>query len=109
MALLAYLAQPEAIEPWVRAGGFISPSRGVPLDAYPMTRARREAELLVNAPLFRYDLSDQLPPNLRDTFLPEQLAQMLLHPEEVSTILAEIERVATREQGSPTGQSAGVP
>jgi alpha-glucoside transport system substrate-binding protein len=103
MALLAYLAQPEAVEPWVRAGGFVSTSQGVALDAYPSGRARQEAALLVQAPLFRYDLSDRLPPNLGGTFLPEQLARMLQEPEQVPAILADIERVATREQGSPSG------
>ncbi|MBA3534913.1 MAG: hypothetical protein H0T73_23635, partial [Ardenticatenales bacterium] len=99
-ALLTFLAQPEAIEPWVRQGGFISPNQDLPLSAYPTAHARQEAELLINTRFFRYDLSDRLPPNLKDSFLPEQLRQMLRHPEQLPAILAEIERVATREQGS---------
>ncbi len=101
MALLTFLAQPEAVEPWVQGGSFISPNRDLALDLYPSELARHEAELLVNTGLFRYDLSDQLPPNLRDTFLPEKLREMLLHPDDIPDILKEIEQVATREQGSP--------
>ncbi|MGH2542134.1 MAG: ABC transporter substrate-binding protein [Ardenticatenaceae bacterium] len=109
MALLAYLAQPEAIEPWVRAGAFISPNQSIAPEAYPTRRARREAELLAAASSFRYDLSDQLPPNLKDTFLPDQLAQMLRQPDQLPAILAGIERVATREQGAPPERSAAAP
>lgn len=104
MALLAHLAQPAAVEPWVRAGGFVSPSRALPLDAYPTALARREAELLVDARLFRYDLSDQLPPNLGGPYLWDQLRRMILEPKQVAAILAEIEVVATREQGAASGE-----
>lgn len=100
-ALLHFLAQPEAVEPWVRQGGFISPNRDVPLSAYPSSLARHEATLLVDARLFRYDLSDRLPPKLGQEFLPEQLRQMVRDPEQIPAILAAIEQVATREQGAP--------
>jgi alpha-glucoside transport system substrate-binding protein len=100
-ALLDFLARPEAVEPWVREGGFVSPNRAIPLDAYPTDIARHEAELVVNAPAFRYDLSDRLPPNLGFPFLGERLAAMLREPAAIPAILAEIEEVATREQGAP--------
>jgi alpha-glucoside transport system substrate-binding protein len=100
-ALLDFLARPEAVESWVREGGFVSPSRAVPMDAYPTDIARHEAELMVDAPAFRYDLSDRLPPNLGFPFLGERLAAMLREPDDIPAILAEIEEVATREQGAP--------
>jgi alpha-glucoside transport system substrate-binding protein len=96
--LLTYLAQPDSIEPWVQQGGFISPNLALPPDDYPTTVARSEAELLMDAPALRPDLSDQLPP-LLGTYLGEQLREMLLRPDDIETILAEIEQVATREQG----------
>lgn len=97
-ALLGYLAHPESVEPWVQAGGFISPNLALPAIDYPTTVARTEAELLSAAPALRPDLSDQLPP-LLGTYLGDQLREMLLRPDDVETILAEIEQVAIREQG----------
>lgn len=99
LALIEFLAQPEAVEPWVRAGGFVSPNQALPLAAYPTDLARREAELLMTAPLFRSDLSDRLPPNLGYPFLGDTLREMLRHPDDLPRFLAEIERIATREQG----------
>lgn len=100
MALLQFLAEPEAVERWVADGGFISPNLQVPLDSYPTDLARQEAALLREASLFRYDLSDLLPPNLGFPFLGDQLREMILRPDEVTEILAEIETVARREQGT---------
>lgn len=95
---LHYLAQPQSVEPWVQAGGFISPNLALPSADYPTSVSRTEAELLINAPALRGDLSDQLPPNL-NTYLGEQLREMLLRPTNIETILAEIEAIATRDQG----------
>jgi ABC-type glycerol-3-phosphate transport system substrate-binding protein len=103
MDLLNFLAQPEAVEPWVEAGGFTSPNLEVSLDSYPTELARQEAALIREAPLFRYDLSDLLPPNLQAT-LYDELRAMLLQPDNVPAILAEIEQIAHREQGAATGQ-----
>ena len=100
MALLNFLAQPEAVEPWVRAGGFISPNHDLPLDTYPTKVARQEAELLASAQRFRTDLSDRLPPNLGFPFFGDQLREMLKRPDDLPSILAEIEKVAIREQGA---------
>jgi ABC-type glycerol-3-phosphate transport system substrate-binding protein len=98
-ALLAFLAQPEAVAPWVKAGGFISPNEKLPLKSYPTLITRHEAQLLKQAQRFRSDLSDKLPPNLGFPYLGNQLRQMLLRPDQVMGILAEIEQVASREQG----------
>lgn len=95
---LNYLTQPQSVEPWVQAGGFISPNLALPSADYPTSVSRTEADLLINAPALRGDLSDQLPPNL-NTYLGEQLRELLKRPTEIETILAEIEAVATREQG----------
>jgi alpha-glucoside transport system substrate-binding protein len=95
---LNYLAQPQSVEPWVQQGGFISPNLALPSADYPTSVARTEAELLINAPALRGDLSDQLPPNL-NAYLGEQLREMLLRPTDIEMILADIEAIATREQG----------
>ncbi len=97
MSFFSFLAQPNALESWIKAGNFISPNRDVPLDHYPTQLARQEAELLTHATRFRPDLSDRLPPHLGFPFLGDQFRKILTHPNELANILATIEQVATRE------------
>ncbi len=59
--LAAFLASPAAAEVWIRQGGFISPNRGVGVDAYPNDLLRRLARRLVGAQSVRFGLSDQEP------------------------------------------------
>ena len=58
--LLRYLATPAAAEPWIRAGGFLSPNRNA--GGYPNPASQKAAENLANAESLSFDLSDQLPP-----------------------------------------------
>ena len=58
--LLRYLATPEAAEPWIRAGGFLSPNKKA--EGYPNRAAESAAADLANAKSLSFDLSDQLPP-----------------------------------------------
>jgi alpha-glucoside transport system substrate-binding protein len=61
-ALIQYLATPEAGEIWAKLGGFISPNRNVPLDAYGDDVTRRAAEAFQQAgDSAVYDLSDLQP------------------------------------------------
>jgi hypothetical protein len=60
-ALVEYLATPEAAEIWVRRGGFASPNKNVPEDAYQDPLLRATATALANAENFRFDLSDLQP------------------------------------------------
>ncbi|HSH61734.1 MAG TPA: extracellular solute-binding protein [Acidimicrobiales bacterium] len=59
--LLAFLATPEAAEPWVETGGFISPNKGVDPGAYPDEATREAAMALVESQTVRFDLSDLQP------------------------------------------------
>jgi len=59
--LLEYLASPEPQEIWAAAGGFISPHKGVSMDAYPDDLTRKMAEMVVSAEVFRFDASDLMP------------------------------------------------
>jgi len=59
-ALLRYLTGAYAFEPWIRAGGYLSPNLGVSTDRYPAGLARDLAEDMAAAPLLRFDLSDRL-------------------------------------------------
>lgn len=95
---LYYLTQARSVEPWVQAGGFVSPQLTIEPSAYPLWVNGFEATYLVDAQRLRGDLSDQIPPHL-STYLAEQLREMLRRPDEIEGILAEIEVIATREQG----------
>lgn len=96
--LVTYLAQPEAARPWIEAGGFISPNKDVPLAEYPTDFARREAEQLIGAREFAYDLSDRLPP-LLNSELQSALFNLIVTPDQIDETLQHLEDVAKREQG----------
>jgi alpha-glucoside transport system substrate-binding protein len=59
-ALMEYLATAEAHTLWANEG-YISPHRGVSLDAYPDGLTRHQAAILHNADLIRFDGSDLMP------------------------------------------------
>jgi alpha-glucoside transport system substrate-binding protein len=61
MALMAFLATPEAAEAWVPNGGLTSPNQNVDTSLYPDDTARQIAEALVGAETFRFDMSDLTP------------------------------------------------
>lgn len=58
--LLDWLTRPEHLLPWIEAGGYLSPLREAPTDAYPR-QEQKLAEELATAQGLRFDLSDQLP------------------------------------------------
>jgi alpha-glucoside transport system substrate-binding protein len=60
-ALLQYLATPDAAQVWIERGGFISPNNRVELDWYTNPVDRAQAEILLNATIFRFDASDLMP------------------------------------------------
>lgn len=59
--LMKYLATPQPQEIWAAAGGFISPHKGVSLDAYPDELTKKMADMVVKAEVFRFDASDLMP------------------------------------------------
>jgi alpha-glucoside transport system substrate-binding protein len=60
-AFVEYLATPQPHEIWAAEGGFLSPHRGVSLDAYPDEITRKQADILTSADVFRFDGSDMMP------------------------------------------------
>lgn len=60
-ALMTYLATPEPHAIWAGLGSYISPHRQVSLDAYPDDLTRRQAEILQNADVLRFDGADLMP------------------------------------------------
>ncbi|MFJ8190174.1 ABC transporter substrate-binding protein [Streptomyces sp. NPDC096094] len=62
MALLEYLATPEAAAVWAEAGGFLSPNKKLDLASYGNDVGRATAKSLVDAgDSVRFDMSDQAP------------------------------------------------
>ena len=58
---MRYVATAESTEYWAKQGGFLSPHKGVPLDWYPDEITRTQADIIVNAEVFRFDGSDLMP------------------------------------------------
>ncbi|PWB97396.1 ABC transporter substrate-binding protein [Homoserinimonas hongtaonis] len=60
-ALMEYLASPESAEVWVPEGGLTSPNKDVDTALYPDETAKKIAEALTGAEVFRFDMSDLTP------------------------------------------------
>jgi len=59
--LMAYLATPTPHEIWAAEGGFLSANTQVDLNVYPDVISRKEAALLTEAEIVRFDGSDLMP------------------------------------------------
>ena len=60
-ALMAYMATPEPHEIWAANGGFLSANKQVDLEVYPDEISRKQAALLTEADIVRFDGSDLMP------------------------------------------------
>jgi alpha-glucoside transport system substrate-binding protein len=61
-ALMKFLASPEAAAVWAKKGGFISPNKDLPKDAYPDDLSRSIAQQVIDAGQnIRFDMSDSAP------------------------------------------------
>lgn len=58
---MEFLATGKSGEAWARAGGALFPHKDQKLDAYPDKLSRVQAEMLLNAKVFRFDASDMMP------------------------------------------------
>lgn len=76
-ALVEFLASPKAGDVLVESGGFISPNKRVNVNFYPDEVTRQAARALVDADVFRFDLSDLQPPAFGGT--PGQGLWKILH------------------------------
>ena len=59
--LMEYLATPEPHIIAASLGGFISPQKQVPIEAYPDVVSQNIAQILANADVVRFDASDMMP------------------------------------------------
>jgi alpha-glucoside transport system substrate-binding protein len=58
---MEYLATSKSGEAWAKAGGALFPHQDQNLDVYPDQLSRIQAEMLLNAKVFRFDASDMMP------------------------------------------------
>lgn len=89
-SLIGYLASAEAQRIWVERGGFTAVNSKVDLDLYPDALARRAAEQLAAAEVFRFDADDSMPPAVQKAFW-EGILAYLQDPASLGRILDEIE------------------
>ncbi|MEO6208430.1 MAG: extracellular solute-binding protein, partial [Candidatus Limnocylindrales bacterium] len=92
-SLIQYMLTPEAQQIWVERGGFISANKNVALDAYPDEVSRRSAEILANAPVFRFDAGDLMPNALGKKFF-QGVVEYVQTPANLDSILADLEAVS---------------
>jgi ABC-type glycerol-3-phosphate transport system substrate-binding protein len=59
--LVSWLTGSQAFAPWIDAGGYLSPNRGVPAERYPGAMQRDFVKQMQDANGLKFDLSDQLP------------------------------------------------
>jgi alpha-glucoside transport system substrate-binding protein len=88
--LLRYLITPEAQQIWVSKGGALSGNLRV--TAYPDDISRREAALLSNAPVIRFDASDSMPEAMSAAFLAAVL-EYTAEPRRLDPILRHLDAV----------------
>ena len=89
-SFLKYLASGDAQEIWVKEGGFTSVNSDVDLNAYPNAIARKQAEQLLDADVFRFDLDDAIGGDLQNTYF-AGVTEFLSDPSKLDQILTEIE------------------
>jgi ABC-type glycerol-3-phosphate transport system substrate-binding protein len=100
MALMKYLASPEAGTVWARGGGYISPNKNVKPDAYPDALTRQlVAQMQAAGDSARYDMSDQAPAAFGGT--PgqgewEDLRTLVKNPSDVKGVQAKLEADAAK-------------
>ncbi|AQS72280.1 ABC transporter substrate-binding protein [Streptomyces pactum] len=100
MALLEFLATPEAAAVWAEAGGFLSPNRKLDLASYGNDVSRATAKSLVDAgDSVRFDMSDQAPAafgGTKGTGEWKILQDFLRDPSDPKATAAELEAAAAK-------------
>jgi ABC-type glycerol-3-phosphate transport system substrate-binding protein len=100
MALMKYLASPEAGTVWAKGGGYISPDKNVKPDAYPDALTKQlVAQMQAAGDAARYDMSDQTPAAFGGT--PgqgewEDLRALVKNPSDIKGVQAKLESDAAK-------------
>jgi alpha-glucoside transport system substrate-binding protein len=101
-ALMQYLASPEAPNIWIPKGGFTSPNKKADNSLYPDPIAQKSAKQLVDAKVFRFDMSDQAPAAFGGTKGQGEWADLqsfLAHPSNIDAAQAQLEKDAAAAYG----------
>lgn len=61
MALMKFLAMPQAANAWIPRGGFTSPNQKADTSKYPDATSKQIAQALLNAKVLKFDMSDLAP------------------------------------------------
>lgn len=100
MALMRYLASPEAGTVWAGQGGYISPDKNVPVSAYPDALTKQLVQQIQAAgDAARYDMSDQAPAAFGGTpgqGMWEDLRALVSKPSDVKGVQAKLEADAAK-------------
>ncbi|MGE5597228.1 MAG: ABC transporter substrate-binding protein [Hyphomicrobiales bacterium] len=89
-SFLKWLAGAESQSIWVKAGGFTSVNKNVSLDDYPDEISKRQAQQLLEAESFRFDLDDAIGGGLQQAYF-TGITQYLQNPGSLDSILQNIE------------------
>ena len=95
-ALMAYLVTADAQKIWVERGGALSANKTV--TDYPDPIAKRSAELLASAGVFRFDASDLMPTAMNDAFW-KAILDYVKTPASLDSILSNLDTVQTSAYG----------
>ena len=95
-ALMAYLVTADAQAIWVARGGALSANAKV--TEYPDEIAKRSAELLAKAGVFRFDGSDLMPVAMNDAFW-KAILDYVKTPANLDSILTNLDTVQTSAYG----------
>jgi alpha-glucoside transport system substrate-binding protein len=71
---MAFLATPEAAEPWAAEGGFLTPLANFDASVFPDDITRQMFEIGTTADVARYDASDQMPGAVANEFWAQSVA-----------------------------------
>ncbi|MEU8132402.1 ABC transporter substrate-binding protein [Streptodolium elevatio] len=100
MALLNFLASPDAAKVWAEQGGFLSPNKNLDFAAYRDDAYREIAQNLIGAgDEFRFDMSDQAPAAFGGTKgegMWRDLQDFLRNPSDVAGAQAKLEASAAK-------------
>jgi ABC-type glycerol-3-phosphate transport system substrate-binding protein len=103
MALIAFLASPDAAQIVAAKGGFISANKNLNASAYPDETTKQLANSVVNAELLRFDLSDLTPQSFGGTSSAHMwvsLQNFLSTPIEPAALAQQLEDAAKKDFGS---------
>jgi alpha-glucoside transport system substrate-binding protein len=97
-SLMQYLTTPEAQRIWVERGGAISPSKEVPVDAYPDETSARFAEIIQTAETTRFDASDLMPSEMNEAFF-GAILDYVQDPSSLDSVLQDLDTVQQSAYG----------